>query len=355
MKMSQLHKTQRDNNDTDSDDDSDSDSVVDDDAVLEYRSIPHMGGINRVRAQPLPSLPPSPSQPYYTAVFSETSKVNIYDIRPLIESLSTPGYQFDKSRTNKPVFSVSSHRTEGFALDWSSSGGTGAGPRLLSGDGDGKIYLTNLASNGHWTTQPQAFTSHTSSVEDLQWSPTESTVFASCSADKSIRIWDVRVKGRKNAAGMLKAHESDVNVISWNRGTTYLLLSGGDEGNIKVWDLRNVKGTTSSTSAVATFTWHKSPVTSVEWHPTEDSIFAASGADDQLTLWDLSVEIDEDEAGAKEILTASGEKLKDVPQQLLFVHQGQKDVKELHWHPQIPGLVGSTALDGFNVFKTISV
>jgi ribosome assembly protein RRB1 len=104
---------------------------------------------------------------------------------------------------------------------------------------------------------------------------------------------------------------------------------------------------------VASFTWHNAPITSIEWHPDEDSIFAASGADDQVTLWDLGVEQDDDETGAIMDDTPPGGR--EVPPQLLFVHQGQKDVKEVHWHPQIPGAVISTALDGFNIFKTISV
>ena len=113
------------------------------------------------------------------------------------------------------------------------------------------------------------------------------------------------------------------------------------------------RGATCVPSPVASFKWHSGPITSVEWHPTEDSIFVASGMDDQVTIWDLGVELDDDEVGTPMNDTPDG--VRDVPPQLLFVHQGQKDVKEVHWHPQIPGTVLSTASDGFNIFKTISV
>lgn len=70
-------------------------------------------------------------------------------------------------------------------------------------------------------------------------------------------------------------------------------------------------------------------------------------------MWDLAVEQDEEETGT--MMQDDSNTQSQVPPQLLFVHQGQKDVKEVHWHPQAPGMVVSTALDGFNVFKTISV
>jgi ribosome assembly protein RRB1 len=222
-------------------DNEDDDDAVDEDPVVETRSIPHLGGINRIRAAPVPAgeiLPPVTS-PYYVATWGETGKVAIHDVRPLIEALDVPGYALDKSRSNTPAFTITSHgRSEGFAMDWAASGPNAM--RLLTGDIASKIFLTTVGPTG-FNALAQPFTSHTSSVEDLQWSPSEATVFGSCSADRSVQIWDVRMKGRRSVAGVQNAHEGDVNVISWNRNTSYLLLSGGDEGGIKVWDLRNIK------------------------------------------------------------------------------------------------------------------
>jgi ribosome assembly protein RRB1 len=102
---------------------------------------------------------------------------------------------------------------------------------------------------------------------------------------------------------------------------------------------------------------HSKPITSIEWNKNDSTVFAASGEDDLITIWDLAVEKD-DEAINMESDNENNENninIDELPPQLLFIHQGQKEMKELHWHSQIPGLIISTAHSGFNVFKTISV
>lgn len=119
-------------------------------------------------------------------------------------------------------------------------------------------------------------------MEDLQWSPAEPAVLASCSADRSICVWDARAGNTKPGAKILGAHGADVNVISWNKLVNYLLVSGngmpnsklptpttgyclacaitlcafgagGDDGIFRIWDLRSLRPTGEAPPPAAHF------------------------------------------------------------------------------------------------------
>jgi ribosome assembly protein RRB1 len=338
MKLFDLHKTHKDgveDEDDDDDDMEDDDDDLDDDASLEVRSIKHQGGVNRIRSMP--------QQSNIVATWADTGKVHVWDIKNQLAALDGPPPPGTTPNT-PAIFTYEGHRDEGFAMDWSGV----SKARMVTGDcsKEGNINLWQPRESD-WMVDQNAFQGHTDSVEDLQWSPTEENVFISCSSDKTVRVWDVR---RKTQCMIdIVAHTADVNVISWNTSVAYLLVSGSDDGSFKIWDLRNFK----ADKPVANFNWHRAPITSVEWHPHDESTLAVAGADNQITIWDLSLE--EDDADGVNAQAAKEAGIDDLPPQLVFVHQGQTDIKEVHFHPQFQGLIGSTAVDGFNVFKPSNI
>ncbi|KAI9799868.1 MAG: ribosome biosynthesis protein rrb1 [Piccolia ochrophora] len=349
MKLSGLSRMDRPDPQSDSDD-SESDDE-DAEPILESKSIPLSSTTNRIRAHQTPQLTSSAPPTTLTATMTESGAIHLHDITPHLTSFDTPGTVLTP-QNNKPISTLRMHKsTEGYALDWSPLHPAG---KLVTGDNAGNIFTTTSTDGGGWATDTRPFTGHTSSVEELQWSPSERSVFASASSDGSVKVWDVRSKSHSPALSV-PVSTTDVNVMSWSRQTTHLLSTGADDGAWAVWDLRQWKPTSSSAptvqnpakSAVASFTFHTAPITSIEWHPTDDSVVAVGSADSTLTLWDLAVELDDDESRD----TAG---VRDVPPQLLFVHY-MESVKECHWHAQIPGLVVGTGAGGFGVFKTISV
>lgn len=349
MKMSNLVKIKckkEDGEEEESDHEGDGDGDDGQEPQLACAQIPHDGAVNRVRTATLGTK-------QIAASWSELGTVYLWDLTKQMQAVSDAeamSIYTKKKEPAKPLFSFGGHNTEGYGLDWSPV----APGFLASGDCKKNIHIWRPHEAFTWHVDQQPLVGHTASVEDIQWSPTETNVLASCSVDKSIRVWDIRAKPSSCMITVADAHDSDINVISWNKKEAAFLSSGGDDGAVKTWDLRQF-AKSKAPQSIATFKHHVAPITSLEWHPTDSTVFGASGHDNQITLWDLSVERDEDEEQQSKENDLEAAQLNKLPPQLLFIHQGQNEIKEIHWHQQIPGLMISTALSGFDVFRTISV
>ena len=340
MKWSNLHKTNKDGLDEDEDEerranfkieDDGSDSEDDEeegDPELEFRMIKHAGAVNRVRAMPQMST--------LVASWSDNGSVYVHNIHSELEALEGRGV----GGTGKPVHTFSSHRTEGYAMGWNPH----QVGQLVTGDCAGSAYLWTPDSAGTWTqSQILKKTTSFSSIEDIEFRRVGdncANIFAMCGGEAG-KVGIVDTRSTEKCATEFVAHQGDTNVLSWNPVVGQLLLTGGDDGTFKVWDVRAV-----SRGALANFKWHRGPITSVDWHPVDEAVLTVSSADDTTSIWDMSVEED----GA---VDASTEEY--YPPQLLFLHMGQKSVKEVKFHKQMPGVVVSTALDGFNIFKTFNI
>lgn len=337
MKLSSLAKTLvRDDDDSDSDDDD-----VDTDPIMVSDQTPLKSTTNRIRVSPHAQS----TGEYLTAVLQENGEVSIFDQSPQFRSFDTPGYVIPKT-ARRPIYTMRAHgNVEGYGLDWSPVVSTGA---LLSGDCSGRIHATTRTTSS-WVTDKTPFVASNASIEDIQWSTSEQTVFASAGTDGYVRIWDTRSK-KHQAVISVQASTSDVNVLSWSTKITHLLASGHDDGTWGVWDLRSFGNGKDTPSPVAHYDFHKAPITSIAFNPLDESVLAVSSEDNTVTLWDLAVEADDDEVSQQR----KEHDLHDIPPQLLFVHW-QRDVKDVRWHRQIPGCLVSTGGDGLNVWKTISV
>ncbi|CDF32886.1 unnamed protein product [Chondrus crispus] len=368
VKMSNMHRTRgrkgkgiktTREHDSDSESSDEEDEEEDEDgmpraspdknAILQSFDIRMDSTLNRVRAMP--------QRANIVATWSESGRVSLVDVEPALNKLNLDSKRrmgmpnTTAPSATKPFFAFNGHRAEGYSLDWSRA----ALGRLLSGAVNGTIYLTEPSSveGAAWTTSPNRFRGHTDSVEDIQWSPNEPNVFASCSADKSIKFWDVR-EYRKPALSVSMAHSTDVNVISWNRNETHLVVSGGDDGSIRVWDLRTLDkdGNNESAKPAAEFVHHQKAITSIQWHPKDSSMLCASSEDGSVSIWDLAVERDAEEELREGVVLTGAE---DFPPQLLFIHMGQTNVKDAQWHPACPSLIVSTAQDGLNMFQPSNI
>ena len=85
-------------------------------------------------------------------------------------------------------------------------------------------------------TSTAAWSDHGSDVMSLDVRPNDQNVFASCSCDHSVRVWDVRAN-QKHAVACLTVFPSDVNDVRWFPDSE-ALSAAGDDRSCRLMDLR---------------------------------------------------------------------------------------------------------------------
>lgn len=298
------------------------------DPVLFYEKIPLKAATNRVKTMQYHPI---------VGVMNENGQLQIHDVRASFANVKARK-EGDPLETQGKIkllkqFMLSN---EGYGLDFSPH----VMGRIAAGTHDGKLYIIQPkdADISDLVMVEEQITRHTDSIEDIQFSPVEPEVVATCSVDGTVRIFDLRTPFKNVSELKIDAHSCDVNVISWNKKAPNLLASGADDGSFKVWDLRYV-----GKPAITNIHWHTDAITSIEWQPHDEWTICVGSADNRLSMWDFSVEKDDSEM--------VDENLQNIPDQLLFLHQGQEDLKECKWHPVYHNVLISTASDGYNVFE----
>jgi len=339
----------------DSEDDEDAEEVNGGEPVVDFRVIKHHGTANRVRC--------SSHQKRLCAVWSDVGHVQVFSLQNDYAALADfANWSAEQAKHwNKPqgkdqalkfCTPSSTHKTEGYGLDWS----TVAPEMFASGDCGGDMFIWKPTEDGKWTHAASSTGGkNRNSIEEIKWSPTQRDVLMCGRAGGMVEVWDTRDMRKSQISW--RADEQDINVCDWNRAkqASHLFVTGADSGIVAVWDLRRVKTADGSApQAIQTLQWHKKRITSVEFSLLNESVLAVTGDDAQCTLWDLSLERDPSEE--KEVVGELFERkdLVQLPDQLMFQHQGLEHPKEVHWHNQIPGMVLTTDFNGLHLFKPMN-
>jgi ribosome assembly protein RRB1 len=348
-----------DEGDSDDDDDDEAGEEVNDgEPVVHHRAIKHYGTANRVRCCPQ-NNPSSGSQ--LVAVWSDAGHVQVFDIESDVRAL-TDFSNWSKEQAQawkKPERAgqkkaqplkfctpSTSHKTEGYGLDWSPV----QSHVFASGDCAGALFVWQPTEDGRWKNAASSTVAGAMSIEEIQWSPTQADVLITTRAGGVVEVWDTR--DMRTSKINFQADPTDINVADWNRArqASHLLVTGAESGAVAVWDLRRIAAASDPIQRIAL---HKKAITSVEFAPHNESVLSVVSDDGRCTLWDLSLERDanEEQEAVGELFSG---KLKEYPDQLMFQHQGLVHPKEAHWHMQIPGLVVTTDYEGLNLFRPMN-
>lgn len=121
---------------------------------------------------------------------------------------------------------------------------------------------------------------HDKEVYDIAWG--EARVFASVSADGSVRIFDLRDKEHSTIIYESPQPDTPLLRLAWNKqDLRYMATILMDSNKVVILDIR------SPTMPVAELERHKASVNAIAWAPQSSRHICSAGDDTQALIWEL--------------------------------------------------------------------
>jgi len=147
-------------------------------------------------------------------------------------------------------------------------------PHVLSSSDDMSIKLWDWEKNWSCTS---VFEGHAHYVMQVNWNPKDTSIFASCSLDRSIKVWGI-TGGSSSAHFTLTGHKKGVNCVEYApTGEKPYLISGADDRSVCVWDYQTKQ-------CIQTLSSHTNNVSATLFHPTLPIILTGS-EDGTVRVW----------------------------------------------------------------------
>uniref|UniRef100_A0A9I9CWM7 Probable cytosolic iron-sulfur protein assembly protein CIAO1 homolog n=1 Tax=Cucumis melo TaxID=3656 RepID=A0A9I9CWM7_CUCME len=179
----------------------------------------------------------------------------------------------------KETAKLEGHTDRVWSLAWNPATGVGGIPLVFascSGDKTVRIWEES-PSSGSWNCKAVLEETHTRTVRSCAWSP-NGKLLATASFDATTAIWE-NIGGDYECVSTLEGHENEIKSVAWNASGSLLATCSRDR-TVWIWEV--LPG--NEYECVSVLQGHTQDVKMVQWHPTMDLLFSCS-YDNTVKVW----------------------------------------------------------------------
>ncbi|CAI9097742.1 OLC1v1034223C3 [Oldenlandia corymbosa var. corymbosa] len=185
----------------------------------------------------------------------------------------------EKNFDLRELHKLEGHTDRVWCVSWKPGTGVGGVPAVLascSGDKTVRIWEQNLAT-GSFECKAVLDETHTRTVRSCAWSPS-GKMLATASFDATTALWE-QDGDDYQCISTIEGHENEVKSVAWNASSTLLATCGRDK-TVWLWEI--MPG--NECECLGVLTGHTQDVKMVQFHPNLDVIFSCS-YDNSIKVW----------------------------------------------------------------------